>query len=136
MNRRNILIAVLALSAFGLTTGLTASLNVSSDQLGAGTNTVASCDPDGVGVSYGVTPGQNSTVASVTLTGVHADCVGQTATVILMEEAADGTITELDQASATVAVDASGNAVVNLATDTTNTASAAAVEHVSVIITG
>lgn len=129
MSRRTILTLVLALSAFGLTTGLTASMTVTSDQLGAGaTDAITACDADGINVAYGVTPGANGTVSEVTLEGVAAACVGQTLVVTLLD-AANAT---LDSFDGTVGALTAGDLVVAL----NDTATASAVERVAVVITG
>lgn len=127
MTRRNLFILLVALSAFGLTTGLTASLGLSSDQLGADTVAVAACDPDGIAVSYGVTPGAINTVNEVTLSGVDASCAGQAVTVQLM----DATDASLDSVSGTVTL-AGTDAVVSMS----DLADASAVSKVSVVISG
>lgn len=133
MSRRTVLTGIIALSAFGLTAGLTASLGVSSDQLGAGTSTVAACDPVGTGgvdVSYGVTAATN-TVASVTLDNVAWACEGQTATITLM-----GGTTVLDSTQGTLTLDATDGTGGEVLTFTAGTANAADVTSVSVVITG
>lgn len=135
MSRRTVLTAVIALSAFGLTAGLTASLNVAADDLGAATATVAACQPDAEGditLSYGVLAGATNTVTEVTLGNVSADCAGQTATVTLLDVAGN----TLDAATQTsISADGTVDIVLDL-TDATLTADAAQVEEVSLIITG
>lgn len=128
MSRRTVLTAVVALSAFGLTAGLTASLGVASDQLGAGTQVVASCD-DLIDLSYGVTAGATNTLASVTMSGVDASCAGQAATLSIMDTA-NGVIETLNVAS--LAIDADGN----VAIPASGTTDVATVGNVSLVITG
>ncbi|MBW3621273.1 MAG: hypothetical protein KY461_13590 [Actinobacteria bacterium] len=129
MSRRTILTAVLALSAFGLTAGLTASMTVTSDQLGSGTTeAITACDADGVNVAYGVSPGANGLVSEVTLEGVAAAC-----------DSDDLVITLLDAVGATLdSYDGSVGTLTGGATTVTLTggAPAASVAKVTVVITG
>lgn len=130
MSRRTILTAVLALSAFGLTAGLTASMTVTSDQLGAGTTeAITACDADGVNVAYGVSPGANGVVEEVTLEGVAAACEGDDLVITLLDSADaeldsyDGTVGTLTGSATTVTLDGAD-------------APAADVSKVTVVITG
>ncbi|MBW3659777.1 MAG: hypothetical protein KY457_14145 [Actinobacteria bacterium] len=136
MSRRTVLTAVIALSAFGLTAGLTASLNVATDDLGAATATVAACHPPAEGditLSYGVRAGVVNEVVEVTLGNVSAACTGQAATVTLMDAAGAA----VDSVVATsLTADGVSDIVLDLAADATLTADASLVEKVSVVITG
>lgn len=126
MSRRTVLTAVVALSAFGLTAGLTASLGVATDQLGADTQTVAACD-SAIDLSYGVTAGAVNTVAAVSLDAVDASCDGQAASLTLL---GGGVVLEsVDVADLAVTT---GSATITLA-DTTDVE---AVDQVSLVITG
>lgn len=65
-----------------VTTAVAASASslgtVTSDTLGAGTSVVASCDTDGVGVSYATAYGSGHyDVAAVTVTGIAPACTGR-----------------------------------------------------------
>jgi len=63
--------------AFSGIYALAASLNVSSNQLGAGTSVVASCTADTLTVTYGTlayTSGTGYTTTSVTVTGLASTC--------------------------------------------------------------
>ncbi|MGQ0678996.1 MAG: hypothetical protein ACT4OM_04950 [Actinomycetota bacterium] len=63
---------------FAAAYALAAPLTVSSDNLGAGTDVVASCDLDGVDISYGldVVDGE-FVVDEVIVDGIDAACVGE-----------------------------------------------------------
>lgn len=131
MSRRTVLTLVLALSAFGLTAGLTASLGVSTDQLGAGSSPVTSCDPvetGGVHVAYDVTAGTN-VVTAVTLSDIAAACDGQTATITLL----DTNGADLDRTTGTITL---GGTTVESFTLVDQDADAASVKSVSVVIAG
>src|SRR6056297_728350 len=81
-NARKKSIAVLAgLSVAGLVGASAATLGgVESNNLGADTGIIGSCDTDGVTVAYGLT-GRN--VTTVTIGGVADACGGQDATVTI-----------------------------------------------------
>lgn len=92
MPRRAILSLILALSALGLTTGLTASLDVAAADLGAGSTVISACDNTGVDLSFGLSPdGQD--ITEVSLGGVDVACDGQAVTVVL--EDATGPVTQV-----------------------------------------
>jgi hypothetical protein len=81
MNKK-VMAACGGLAAFGVLTAAAASLGgVTSSSLGADQTVVASCDPDGMVLSYtntySATPG-TYTVAAVVATGVNAACSGKT----------------------------------------------------------
>ena len=130
MSRRTILTAALVLSAFGLTAGLTASMTVTSDQLGSGTTeTITACDSDGVNVAYGVSPGANGVVSEVTLEGVDAACDGDDLVITLLDSAG----AELDSYDGSVGTLSDGATTVTLVG---GDAPAADVAKVTVVITG
>lgn len=109
-------------TVFGTVLGLSASLPVTSKDLGSGSDQVASCDPDGISVDYDLTP--PTSLTGVTITDVASSCAGQTAHVALV----DGTTT-----IATGSGDVEGSSVtVNTVPDV----SAAAVDNVIVTISG
>jgi hypothetical protein len=90
LSKRALTASLLGLTAFGAVFGSAASLGgLSSDTLGAGASVVASCDTDGVGVTYtraydsSGTPGYK--VTAVTVTGVADTCDGQTLSVTLTD---------------------------------------------------
>ncbi len=59
----------------GLSLAAAAQLNITSDTLGAGTQTVAACDTDGIAVDYTVV---GDDVTEVLLSGVAGACAGDT----------------------------------------------------------
>jgi hypothetical protein len=77
--KRILLILAAGLIAFGSMYGLAASLNLTSDSLGAGTATVAACQSATLNATYSTTysataPGY--TVGTVTVTGLASTCYG------------------------------------------------------------
>lgn len=75
--KRIVAAIVAGLLTFGAVTGLAASLNLTSDSLGAGTVVVASCQAAALNATYtstysAATPGY--TVGTVTVTGLAATC--------------------------------------------------------------
>ncbi len=84
MRRRVIVSSILAVSAFGLTTGLTASMNVGAADLGAATSTVSACDADGIDLSYGLVTGDISSLDTISLAGIDAACDTQSVLVELV----------------------------------------------------
>jgi hypothetical protein len=88
ITKRTLVASLLGLTAFGAVFGSAATLGgLSSDQLGADTRTVASCDTDGVAVTYTEAYEQTAPagykVTDVTVTGVASACAGQTLSVTL-----------------------------------------------------
>ena len=84
--KKRLLIALLAGGAvFATVFGVAASLNVTSDTLGAGGAQVGSCDGDGVHVSYTTKYVANTgfVVDKVTVTGIDNACAGKSLTVQL-----------------------------------------------------
>jgi hypothetical protein len=75
--KRRLAAIVAALLTFGVSYGLAASLNLTTDSLGAATTTVAACQAGALNATYASTyaagtPGY--TVATVTVTGLAATC--------------------------------------------------------------
>lgn len=123
--KRFLIVTLLALSIFGLTLGLTASLAVDADDVATGSTTVSGCD-DSVDVAFGLATGDISAIAEIALTDVAAACDGQTVNV----EVTDGDGPVLVQGTA----DVSGGLVLDLTG--VRTVSAATVTGVVVTITG
>src|ERR1035437_2898495 len=77
--RKSAAIALAVVGVAGLSLASAAQLTVNSASLGGGTSVVASCDTDGIGVTYtnvyDATTGVYDT-SSMTLTGVSATCNG------------------------------------------------------------
>lgn len=106
MRRRLILALVIGSVVFATVVGMAAALGpVTAENLGAGNSVVASCDTDGVSVSYSTsydgTDGRYE-VTGVTVDGIANTCDGQTLTVALADSA--GAL--LTEGSVTVPVDA------------------------------
>ena len=80
-----IAIAALAVASFGAASA--ASLGgLTSTSVGSNDTVVASCDSDGIAVSYGTTYSASAgkyQVTSVTVSGISAPCVGQTLAVTI-----------------------------------------------------
>jgi hypothetical protein len=91
MNIRNKGLAVLAgVGVAGLVGAAAASLDLTTNSLGADAQVVASCDTDGIGVSWET--GYNATaqrfdVDAVVLTGVDAPCDGLDLEIVLTDAA-------------------------------------------------
>jgi hypothetical protein len=133
--RKKVMAVVFAVLAFSLIAASAATLGgISTDDVGADAALVASCDIDGVSVSFG-TPTYNGTtgdyeVDTVTVTGIDDDCLGDDISVALT----DGSLAALGEGSGNVAVGTADNntAIVNIAPP----ADAEAVTRVVVTITG
>lgn len=134
--KKRLLIALLAGGAvFATVFGVAASLNVTSDSLGAGDDQVASCDTDGVTATYitKYVPGPGFVVDAVKLTGVDNACDGQSVTVVLT-----GTINQQPNqalASEPVQIPTDSNST-DVTVDFDPEPAASAVEDVHVVITG
>jgi hypothetical protein len=77
IRRKSTAVALAFVGIAGLTLASAAQLNVNSTSLGAGTHVVASCDTDGVNVTFGNAYATNAyATQSVTLGGVAAACNG------------------------------------------------------------
>ncbi|MCD4524508.1 hypothetical protein [Nocardioides sp. cx-173] len=149
MSKQLVLALAAGTTAFAAVVGSAATLGgITSDDLGADTSVVASCDTDGIAVKYGTTYADMTgvyEVDTVTLTGIDEDCAGQSVAVTL-----GGTIgttkPTLDDGSATLP-DAAGLATAgykHVVTFPTSVAGppavdgvdAEAVEHIAVVISG
>ena len=100
--KRWLVVAVMGVVAFITVWAAAAALTVNSSTLGAGTTVVASCDTDGVNVSYTTswdTTNKRFKVATVSITNLMDACRGKTASVELQ----DGSNVGLSNDSATVA---------------------------------
>lgn len=74
--------------------GFAATLDVTTDNLGAGNQDVSSCDADGVDVDYSVVwGGSEYEVDEVLVRGIDAACVGDSISVTLADDA-DGELGE------------------------------------------
>lgn len=74
--RRLVTATLAGLTVFGLVTGLAASMEVTSDDLGSDTTVTAACD-DAMTMSFGVTAGNAAEVSEISFAGVDASCDGQ-----------------------------------------------------------
>lgn len=121
--------------AFGGSLAFAASLGgIDSDNLGSSTSVVASCDTDGIDVSY--TTEYDATeaqfdVVSVTLSDVAPGCEGEAIDVTL----ADDTNAEIGKTVAHTA-GATGTETINLDTTAYTSTHAEDVELVAVVISG
>ncbi len=133
--RKKVMAIVIAVLAFSLIAASAASLGgITTDDVGADAALVASCDTDGVSVSFG-TPTYNATtgdyeVDTVNVSGIDDDCVGSAISVALT----DGSLVALGEGSDTVVT---GTTDDNTASVTiVPPADAEAVTRVVVTITG
>ncbi len=115
---------------FSVVYGLAASLNLTTDSLGSGTTTVASCQATALNATYTSTysataPGY--TVGTVTITGLAATCYSKAYKVTLSGAASAslGEVTGTTPGSGTTIVATFGTAV-----------SAAAITGINVVISG
>ena len=91
MKKRLLTALLAATGVFGAVIGLAASLGVTSDQLGSGSQTVSSCDSDGVTTSY--TYNNNGGISAVVVEGIQdggataglGACDGETVYVELLD---------------------------------------------------
>ena len=83
--RKKTTAVVLAVLVFSLIAASAASLGgITTADIGAEVDVVASCDTDGVTVSFGTTfDGTEYVVDSVTVSGIDAPCIGQDLSVTL-----------------------------------------------------
>lgn len=126
--KRLVLTTLAGLTAFALMTGLAASMQVNSADLGSGSDTLAACDQDGIDVSFGVAAGSISNVEVVTLELVAAACEGQTFYLQLL----DGTGNELAAETGAIALLGGDSQDVTLG----SVVPAASIEQVNLTITG
>src|SRR5665647_2408700 len=92
--RKSAAIALAIVGVAGLSLASAAQLSVTSGSLGAGTSVVASCDTDGIGVTYTNVYNASTGVydtSSMTLTGVSATCNALKYSVQLKTGTAPGT---------------------------------------------
>lgn len=91
MKRKRIGIVLLGLGVAGLAVASAAGLGgVNSDELGAGVGVVASCNNDGVDVSYTTAfTGGEYVVTEVQVSNIDATCDGQTLSLTLTDGASD-----------------------------------------------
>ena len=101
--RRRLAMAALGVAAFGAIAASAAGLGgLNSTSVGSNDTVVASCDTDGVNITYTTSYSATASkymVTSVTLSGVNAACNGETAAVTVK----DGTGASIGSGSATVA---------------------------------
>ncbi len=119
--RRKLTAVILAVLVFSLIAASAASLGgISTDNLGAETDVVASCDSDGITVGFTTTfNGGEFEVQTVDITGIAPACVGQDISVELFDASdvslgSDGPTT-LAATSYSAAISASAEAVVGVA---------------------
>ena len=131
-NRKRLIIAaVLGITAFVTAFAAAASLTVTSNTLGAGTGTVASCD---AGVTTSFDTAYSSTVAGYKVTVVHVDglatpaCDGKAIKVTLV----GGSDVSLSELTATLATPAADPAL----DFTSANVAASAVVKVAVVVSG
>lgn len=127
--KRSVAAAFAALLAFGSVYGLAASLNLTSDGLGAATTTVAACQSATLNATYtsaysATTPGY--TVGTVTVNGLAATCYSK-AYKVTLAGAAGASLGE-----ATGTTPATGTSF----SATFTSVSAASVTAISVVISG
>ena len=129
--RKTVFALVLALTIFGAVYGFAATLNLGTDQLSAGNQTVGSCQTSGPATgTYNVAydssiPGYK--VSGVTVTGIDAGCATKTISVTLTGSG------NTSLGSASGAAPAGGG---SLALVPAGTISAASVTGISVAING
>jgi len=133
--RKAIALGLAVLGVAGLSLASAAQLNVNSSTVGAGVKVVASCDTDGVDVSYGTAysatvPGYK--VSTVKLSNVAAACAGKSLTIDLLTGDAAGS-TSLGTVS-TAAITLTGTSTGDLTV--TGDVDAAKVKGVAVVIAG
>ena len=149
MSKQLVLALAAGTTAFAAVVGSAATLGgITSDNLGADTKVVASCDTDGIGVEYSTKYVELTgvyEVSKVTLTGVDDACDGQGVAVTLAETASTAGDTELGEVNATadatgtldITVPTSAAAVVGPpAVDAVTGVDAEDVEYIAVVISG
>ena len=129
--RKKVMAVVFAVLAFSLIAASAATLSpINSSGVGAGTDAVAACDPNGVNVDFTVdetSPGV-VVVTEVDVNGIHGNCVGEDVYVTLY----DDSNTSLGTAGPQIVVDNGTNN--NEVTFTGFTADPEAVTQVRVVI--
>lgn len=128
--RKKVLAVVMAVLAFSLIAASAASLGgINTSDVGADATFVGSCDTDGVDASFAdptVDASGRYVVASVTISGIHADCLGQ----LLSVDVTDAALVSLGSGS--VDPITSDNEVVTFATP----ADAEAIARIAIAISG
>jgi len=139
-SRKGLAVGLAVLGVAGLSLASAATLTVNSSTLGSGVQVVASCDTDGIDVSYETTfvPGTTPIykVNKVVLKNVNATCQGKTVQIDLYDGAA--TPARIGGVASTT-LTLTGTPTVNTATltlDASPVVNAAAVVGVGVIIQG
>ncbi len=86
-SRKSLAVALAIVGVAGLSMASAAQLNVTSDTVAAGVDTITACDADGVTVTYGTTfSGGVYEVSSVTIAGVDdTNCDGRTLDFTLLD---------------------------------------------------
>ncbi|WP_456846970.1 hypothetical protein [Cellulomonas sp. P5_C6] len=134
-SRKGLAVGLAILGVAGLSLASAATLTINSATLGSGVKVVASCDTDGIDVSYGTAfaatiPGYK--VTSVTLKNVDATCAGKTVTVDLLDGITSSAAT-LGQVSPVALTLTTGT---SQALTVPGSVDAAAVKGVAVVING
>jgi hypothetical protein len=131
VKKRFLIGALVLATVFATVFGLAATLGVNATELGAGNDTVGSCDSDGVSTSYAnswdATDSQYE-VTSVTVDGIADACDGKSLKVALTNSA------NLKIGDGSVTVPTAAGAFVATVSALTPTPSAAAVTNVHVVI--
>lgn len=137
MNKQLVLALAAGTTAFAGVVGSAATLGgITSDDLGANTALVASCDTDGVDIDYTTEVDEASgdfEVTTVTVSGIAAGCAGQAISVSLLDDDDDAEL-----GSGTDVVDTPGAPTDPVSVDVTITGDVVAedVTRASVVISG
>jgi hypothetical protein len=141
MSKQLVLALAAGTTAFAAVVGSAATLGgITSDDLGADTSVVASCDSDGVTVDY--TTAYDATdgvyeVTGVELGGIAADCQGQDVNVTLGGADGDPSLEEVDDTIALAVTTPGPPPVLGTSYDLTFTGvDAESVQYVAVVISG
>jgi hypothetical protein len=124
--RKKLTAIVLAVLAFSMIAASAATLGgINTSSLGAETDIVVSCDPDGIDVDFTVAlSGGEYKTSAVNISGIAAACAGQDISVTLL----DGTGASLGSAGPSAVAATTHSASI--------TASASAVKGIAVVIEG
>ncbi|MCD4535847.1 hypothetical protein LRP67_17290 [Nocardioides sp. cx-169] len=148
MSKQLVLALAAGTTAFAAVVGSAATLGgITSDDLGADTSVVASCDTDGIAVEYSTTYVEMTgvyEVDEVTLTGIDQGCAGQSYKVTLAGGASSTTslLEKPGTLPAGPVAPATWNDELTLPIDTSSTTGpvdgvdAEAVENIAVVISG
>lgn len=112
---RRLTIAIISgLTVFGLVYGAAASLGVTADDIGTGSDTtIVACDADGVAVAFGLAAGDVSLISEVTISEIDdTTCAGQALFVEVVDDAgvATGSVASITATSHTVTLSRNANA--------------------------